>query len=559
MPSEDTRRLGALASVLRSAHLRRLLIAYSLFSVAEFAVWIAMLVFAFQQGGTTEASAVAVAQLVPAAILAAGVGAIAARHGVARTLKFGYVLQALGMAVCSATILLDGSKFLAYMAAIVAATAVTLTRPCQAAITPSLVPGAESLTATNVVSSWIESGSMLAGPALAGVLLGAGGAGAVFASMAGCAVAAALLTVGLPEPAGSAAIDEEVSGRELIAVMASVIRAADVRACVGIITLGAVVIGALDVLYVVLAEDRLHLSEGGPGFLNSAFGAGSVAGGLLAVTLIGRRRLAPALSAAILASALALAAIGATHSTAPIVGLLVLCGIARTVLDTAARTLLQRVSTLDVVAHIFAAVESITMAGLAIGSFTIPLIVRTAGATWAPVGISVIVLVMFALTIAPIRRIDRTSKSTLSEVALLRRLPLFHGLGSPALETLAREGAWLLASPGEVVIREGDFGDRYYAIAEGSVDFNHRGARLRTLSGGEGFGEIALIHDVPRTASAIASSPTRLFAIGREPFLIAVTGSAAASLTAQSIVRERLAANPPPHALPDPPLGAMRD
>ena len=133
--------------MLRSAHLRRLLIAYSLFSVAEFAVWIAMLVYAFQQGGTTEASAVAVAQLVPAAILAAGAGAIAASHGVARTLTFGYLLQALGMAVCGATILLDGSKFLAYVAAIVAASAVTLTRPCQAAITPSLVPGAESLQA----------------------------------------------------------------------------------------------------------------------------------------------------------------------------------------------------------------------------------------------------------------------------------------------------------------------------------------------------------------------------------------------------------------------------
>ena len=532
-------RARALANVLASSAQRRLLLAYVLFNIAEFAVWIAMLVYAFRQGGINEASLVAVVQLVPASIVAATVGTIATRYGIARTLTLGYALQAGAMAICAAAIAAD-LKYVAYAAAAGAACAVTFTRPCQAAIAPSMVRGAEGLTAMNVVNSWIESGAMLAGPAIAGALLSVGGVDGVFGAMAACAFVATLLTFRFPEPQEYAAARNDNGLRALVSGLAAAVRLRDARPVVGMIALGAIVIGSLDVLYVVFAEQRLHLGQGGAGFLNSTFGAGSVLGGIVVVSLIGRRHLFPALALAALSLGVAFAAMGASHSTAAIVGLLGVCGISRTLLDTAARTLLQRVSTLDVVGHVFAALESITMASLAFGSFVIPFFVAAAGSTWAPVGVGVIVLVAFGITAASLRRVDRDARGTLTEVALLRRLPLFHVLGSPALETLAREGRWIDVDAGTVVIREGDPGDLYYVIAEGSFAFSSAGSPLRALTVDEGFGEIALIHDVPRTATAVASEPSRLFAIAREPFLLAVTGSSVAYQYVQAVARERL-------------------
>ncbi len=74
------------------------------------------------------------------------------------------------------------------------------------------------------------------------------------------------------------------------------------------------------------------------------------------------------------------------------------------------------------------------------------------------------------------------------------------------------------------MVSKGEHGDRYFAIADGELEVRDGDARVALLGRGEGFGEIALLHDGIRTATVVATTDVRLVAIAREPFLVAVTG-----------------------------------
>jgi hypothetical protein len=523
-------------SVFGNRELRRVELAFAAFNAAEWGVWIAMLVYAYGRGGATEAGIVAVVQLAPAAVFAPFASGLGDRFPPARVLTLAYGVQAAALGAAAASLLAGAPAPLSYALAACAATAVTLTRPAQAAVVPALARAPEELTAANVISGWIESVSLVAAPAATGVLLAVGSPGVVFAVMAGLSVLGGLVVAPVEGP--PAAGGETTPMRALRLVREE----PEARLLLGLLAAESVAIGALDVVYVVLAVSLLGLGGSGAGYLNAAFGAGGVLGIAATAALVGRRHLTPALAAGALAWGVAFAVVGASPRVATAFALLVVAGAGRIVVDVAGRTLLQRIAPVDLLCRVFGLLEGLSMAALAVGSLLTPLLVALAGGRAAVVGVGLVLPVALLLGSARLLGIDRRATVPVVELSLLRSLPLFAPLRAPELESLARELVPVGAAAGEEVVRESEPGDLFYVVADGELEVSAGGRALRTLRRGDSFGEIALLRSVPRTATVRALSAARLYTLARAPFLAAVAAHPAAAGEAERVVGERLAA-----------------
>ena len=536
------RSLAVFGPVLRNGDLRPVLAAFAGFQAAEFAVWVAMLVYAFDRGGTTTAAVVAVVQLVPSAIAAPIGGALADRYPAARVLALGYLGQALTLGVTAVAILADGPPVLAYALSAVAAAATTITRPTQAVLLPEISRRPVELTAANVVTGWIETSMALAGPAVAGAILAVFSPGLVFAVFAAVTAISTVLVLplALRTPARPGGVEAAVGPREeLAAGFRAIMRSPPTRVLVGALSLAYVVWGAFDVLAVVLAIDVLDIGNAGAGYLTAAFGAGSIAGAFATVALVGRRRLVPPLLLAALLWGVAFAFVGFSSKAWIVFALLVAAGAGQALLEVAGRTLLQRISPPDVLARIFGIHEGLTMCALAIGSILVPPLVALGGAELAFAATGALLPAFVLLFYRRLMRVDAAATVPIVEISLLRTTRIFGLLTPPALEGVARNLVPLAVPAGKTIIQQGDEGDRYYVIAGGQVQITIDGAPVARLGRGEGFGEVALLRNAPRTATVTAAVDTDLYALDREPFLIEVTGHAGAAAEAEAVADER--------------------
>jgi MFS family permease len=250
-----------------------------------------------------------------------------------------------------------------------------------------------------------------------------------------------------------------------------------------------------------------------------------VLGAMITVTLVGRRRLTPSLagSGALFGLPIAMIGLGPTVATAPL--LFAAGGAGFSVTSVAGRTLLQRIAPEAVLARIFGVLEGLAMFALALGSVASGVLVETLGVGRAFLVAGLFVPIVLVVAWVELRALDRDARPPDPRaLALLRDLPIFAPLSAPSIERILAELTWLDVPSGTVVIREGDPGDRYYILAEGHVEVTLAGAHLSDRGPGDGFGEIALLRNVPRTASVTARTPLRLIAIERDRFLEAVTG-----------------------------------
>lgn len=542
LTSPVRRALVVLRTVFANPELRRVELAHAAFTGSEWAVWIAMLVYAYGRGGTTTAGIVAVAQLVPATLFAPMGAVLGDRYRPGRVLLWSYVAQGVAMGVTGLLLVADGPALLAYAGAACATTAVTISRPTLTALVPSLARRPEELTAVNVVSSWIASVAVFVAPAAAGILLAVSEPGVVFLACSVAVGIGAMLvrSVPGPPPAGEG---ETVAAAHVAVVQAAraIRREPAARVLVALMCADVVALGALDVLYPQLAIGVLDQGPGWAAYLNAAFGAGATLAVLFTAGLVGRPRLAPAILLGVGLYAGSFVLLAAHQTVALAVFLLATAGVGRTFVDVSGQTLLQRVAPPDMLARVFGIVEALSMAALAVGSLYVTALVALGGVSLALLGVGVMLPLVILVFGRSLLDVDRHATVPVVQIGLLRMLPLFGSLPPRTLESTARLLQRVEVPSGTAVIREGEVGDRFYVVADGAIGVTRAGHHVATLGRGEGFGEIALLHATPRTATCVASADSVLFSLERGDFLEVLTGHPRARAEAEALATARSA------------------
>ena len=528
----------ALHDVLSSPALRRLQLAWVGSILGGWAYLVALGVYAYGQGGAAAVGVVGLVRLIPAAIAAPFTASFADRYPRVAVMMVSDLARCVLMLAAAATIAADGPAPVVYSLVALSTVAGTVFRPAQSALLPALVRSPTELTAANVASSTLESVGTFLGPALGGLLLAVSNPETVFAANAGSFLWSALLVLGLrrfepPRVAPRATRDE---GAGVLAGIATIAGEPTLRTLVGLYAAQTLVAGALNVLVVVTSFELLDLDEAGVGLLYAAVGVGGLVGGFVALVLSARGRLARDFAVGLALFGLPLALIGGLPIAVVAVGGLAVLGIGNSIVDVNALTIMQRAVPDAVLGRALGALDGLLLGTLGLGALAAPGLIEAIGAEAALVATGMVLPVLAVLTRPRLRDLDRTTSAP-DATWLLRGVPMLASLPGPVLERLAREATAASFPAGEVIVREGDPGDRFYVVESGEVEI--AGQRFGP---GDAFGEIALLRDVPRTATATAVSDVELIALEREPFVAAVTGHAPSAAAAETVIAARLGA-----------------
>jgi MFS family permease len=531
---------GAFRDVFANPNLRRVELAWAGTNIGRWAYFVALAVYAYEQGGAAAVGLVALIRMFPSAIAAPFTSILGDRYPRQRVMFLASVGQAATIGGAAAIALADGAAPLVYTFVGLNSIIGTAFRPAQAAVLPSLAKTPKELTAANVVASTVESIGIFIGPAIGGTILAFSSSGTVFAVTSVTFLWSAFLIARLDvPPAEPRERPSEGKLRQAFAGFGTILTNRPLRLLEAMAAAQTLVAGAFNVLVVVSALELLDIGKGGVGALNSAVGVGGLIGALVAAVLVGRERLAGHFAFGMLLWGIPIALIGIFPDSIVALPLLLVVGIGNTIVDVAGLTLLQRAVPDNVMARVFGAVNSVTVGTLGLGAMLAPLLIELIGIRGALIATGALLPVLTALLFRGLAELDTGAIVEKEKLDLLRSHPIFAPLPEPSLETLAAKLAEVRHSAGETVFRQGDYGDRYYLIADGTVDVTVDGQRTRSLGPGEGFGEIALLRDVPRTATVTAASDVKLYALERDDFIAVVTGHADSAERADALIASR--------------------
>jgi MFS family permease len=303
--------------------------------------------------------------------------------------------------------------------------------------------------------------------------------------------------------------------------------------------------GALTVLAVVVAIDLLDTGDPGVGVLNAAVGAGGLLGSVAAFALVGRGGLAAWFGVGIALFGAPLALVGLAPGQAAAIVLLGLVGVGNALIDVGGFTLLARLADETVLARMFAGFEAILTLGVAAGGLATPLIVELLGIRPTLVGIGLLAPLAVAASWPALRRLDGRMRVSDADIEVLRGVSMLGALPVATIQQLGGGLEHATIAPRATVFRQGDPGEGFYIVESGRAEVVLEGRVVRTLARGDCFGEIALLHDRPRTATVRAAAEEELRAgvLRRGPFLTAVTGYPAAASAGAALVASRLEAD----------------
>ena len=536
-------RFSTLADVFRNPQLRRLELSWAGFYVGEWTYFVALSIYAFEVGGAAALGALGLARMIPAAIALPFGSVLTDRYARQRVLLGIHAGRGLLFGAIAVALAAESSRTVIFALAALAAVAGAPERPATLSLVPTLARTPRELVATNVSSSTLEGLGTLVGPVLGGVLAATAGVDVAVAVAAAVSALCALFVAGIRREGDVRGARRRVE-RNLTHELLGGVRTLTPRRP-----------PSTDRAALQRADDGPRAAERlARRRVDRAARHGRGRSRLVECRArrrragrraVGRRprRSAPA-SRRLRHRTRSLGCADSAHRSmaagrlGPRVPRLV--GIGNALLDVSGFTLLQRTVDEHLLGRVFGVFEIGVSLATAVGSVLGSILVEQFGIRPALVVSGAILPFLALISLPGLRRIDGSAEVPERELELVSRVPLFSPLPATTLERIAARLEHVDVAAGQTVVEAGAVGDRFYLIAAGEIAVLRDGTTMTTLGAGDYFGEIALLHDVPRTATCTAQTDCEIYSLGREVFVAAVSGDVRSSAEAESVMSRRL-------------------
>ena len=515
--AELVRQLSAGRVVFGNPDLRAAQLGLAVAKVVDLAQLIALSAYLYAGDGVAAVAAYGIVRALAPAVGVPMVTATTARLGAGRLLVLLGGTAAVAAAVVTTAAVLDGPLLAVLAPAGVLHVLLGAYRPVVSTLLPALVRSPEELLACTAACGLLDGVTFLAGPLVAGLLLAAAGPGVVLYATVVLLGAAMLTCARLagPPPASSPVRPERAAAARAF------FGTPEVRVTTALVSAQTFVRGALSVLVVVLAIEVLGLDGSGVGLLFAAIGVGALLGLPLAYALTGRQ-LFRALGLGLVLWGLPLAAAAVVPHVAVVLLLFAVVGVGNDLVDLGAFSALPRVVPERVLPTVFGLLEAAIQLGAALAAAAAGVLLTVVDVDVALYVVGSVLPVAAVLAGRRLRSFDDRLGRRDADVNLLRRQPMFAVLPVHLLDTLASHLRTGMYAPGQPILLEGGPGDRYVLLVRGEVTIERAGVVVDLRRAGDGFGEIALVRDLPRTATARAATAVTARSLGREAFLAAL-------------------------------------
>ena len=546
---DEVRGLAAMRANVRDVwanrNVRRIQLAFVGAEIGGWAYVMALLVWTYQEGGAALVGTWAGVRWLLAAFAGTIGGAVADRMSRRTFMQLNAATQLGLVLITVGAIHLDLSVWAVLVPGTLISMVAASYRPAQAGLLPSLVDSPKQLTAANATAEIVDSSAAFIGPAIAGLLLSLFGIvpvmlvqalGFVWSLMlvAGVRVEretpashsvqegdapAAATTAGPVEEGETPDSDDESESLwvEVTGGFRAIFRDRDLVALSGLLGVNGLLAGVLAVLVVVIAAETIG-DPAAVGWLNALLGVATLVGGLVMLALAGRVRLGRLMVIGVLGWCVPLVVLGLLPELVVIVVVFILIGLTDPMVNVGFGVIPARLVPDRVLSRVFAAIESLFIAAMAVGAFVTPILIAALGLQAAIVALGVGGIVVALVCAVRMPHLDARLVAPRG-LELLRRVPLFSPLAPTMLEQIAHKLEPVSAAAGEVVVAEGETSNRFYVIESGEVEITQEGRLLRREGVGDVFGEIGLLRDVPRTATVTAVDDVELLTLSREEFL----------------------------------------
>jgi predicted MFS family arabinose efflux permease len=544
---------------LRIRDVRLLITGLGLSQIGDWLYNVALIVFVLERTGSAAwVAAAGIIRLLPYVLFGPIGGWIADHRPRRATMVASDLIRCAAMLVLAVVTARDGSPAVALALAAVATVFSVAYSPCVNAAIPRIV-SEDDLSAVNTLSATVTNLSYALGPALGGLLLILGSPAAAFVVNGVTFLASAVLTLSIRTDLGpddesapplATPVDEQATASGSLAGFRVLSSSPFVIALVCTQVATCILYGLETVLYALVTTARLGMTVDGVAFLYAAIGVGGLAAAGLARRLADRTEASLVLAMAALLCGVPMATLAVLSLPSAALAVLLIEGAAMIVVDVMVATSLQRVLGADVLGRAFGALDALIVTGMLVGMLVAPIVVSTFGLTTALLAGGAIMALAGAGVWSQRRAIDASvaaySGPLQDRVAVLRRLSILRGASRATLEHLAEALTEEDIDVGVSVIRQGDEPDDLFVAVRGELEVtvatrDGPDRRVGDLGSGDYFGEVGLLHKIPRTATVRTVIPCRLFRVPGQEFLDIVSQGSVRSRTLARTTRARVA------------------